>query len=124
MPGAAPHADRRSGRPFDAADWIDYALGWARRQRPKCWDWEQAAIDGLTRAWRTYDAARWRTRHEAHLKWSLRGAAADLRRRHGRAKRSGRTRRLTDADAGRLASRECGPMAMAMIGESTELGGT
>jgi hypothetical protein len=67
-------------------DWIGYVIKWSRRQRPRHWDWEQAAIDGLYQAhvtWRPGKAAKhW-------IDWQLRGAAADLRRYHGRTCRSG-----------------------------------
>lgn len=78
-------ADDAPGRLFDPSNWLGYALAWARRRRPRHWDWEQAAIDGLARAWRTYDPAKARCRrHKRHLDRSLRWSALGLARGHDR----------------------------------------
>lgn len=80
-----------------AADWIGYALAWGRRQRPRHWDWEQAAIDGLTRAVQAFDPAR-SPAFVSLLRWHLRGAAADLRRYRDRPRRAGTVRLAEGSD--------------------------
>lgn len=65
---------------FDPAPWLAYAFRWSRRQRPRHWDWEQAALDGLHRAWESYEPARGGVR--THVDRCLGSAAVDLAKHH------------------------------------------
>jgi hypothetical protein len=102
-------------------DWIGYVIAWSRRQRPRHWDWEQAAIDGLYRAWVTYDAGTYQYKHQEWIDWQLRGAAADLKRYHARKCRAAPRRTPLD-DSTPAAT--CEPWQIAAIHEEVLTRGT